>query len=88
MLEQANVMDSDGLLTLDSSLTSARRRELRMVLEAAGYKGSGASRITVQTPQQEGTPARIRALFAFLAYTAAGDRICRILPVQTGSKPS
>jgi oligogalacturonide transporter len=66
LLRQAYVMEPDGLLTLDASLTGVQRRELRMVLEAVGYKGSGASRTTVQTPQREGTPARIRALFAFL----------------------
>jgi oligogalacturonide transporter len=66
LLKQAYMADADGLLTLDATLTSDQRRELRMALDAAGYKGSGASRITVQTPQQEGTPARIRVLFALL----------------------
>ncbi|MDX9957348.1 MAG: MFS transporter [Spirochaetia bacterium] len=66
LLRKAYLMEPDGLLTLDANLSSVRRRELRRILEAADYKGSGASRITVQTPQQEGTPARIRALFAFL----------------------
>jgi oligogalacturonide transporter len=66
ILERAYVEDAEGLLSLDAGLTSARKRELRLALDAAGYKGSGASRITIQTPQREGTPERIRALFAFL----------------------
>jgi oligogalacturonide transporter len=66
ILRQAYMPDPDGLLILDSTLGDAERRELRLALDAAGYKGSGASRLTVQTPQREGTPARIRSLFAFL----------------------
>lgn len=66
ILRQAYVPDADGLLSLDAKLTDGNRRNLRLALDASGYKGSGASRITVQTPQKEGTPARIRVLFAFL----------------------
>lgn len=74
ILERAYVADSEGLLSLDVELTSAQKREVRLVLDAAGYKGSGASRITIQTPQRADTPERIRALFAFLpiALLAAG----------------
>jgi oligogalacturonide transporter len=66
ILQQAYRLEADGLLTLDSGLGPAGRRELRRTLDAAGYKGTGATRVTVQTPQPDGTPARIRALFAFL----------------------
>ena len=66
ILEQAYVVDGEGLLSLDVTLSNVQKRELRLALDAAGYKGSGASRITVPTPQLEGTPDRIRHLFALL----------------------
>ncbi len=55
-----------GVLTLDPALPQNDMRAVRRALDAAGYKGSGATRKTASVAQPEGTAGKIRALFAFL----------------------
>ncbi|MBN2875663.1 MAG: MFS transporter [Spirochaetales bacterium] len=65
-LERAYVDGGDGLLALDSALDDEDARAVRRALDAAGYKGSGATRATVAVAQPTGTAGKIRALFALL----------------------
>jgi oligogalacturonide transporter len=72
ILKRAYAAGGDGILTIDPSLSENDMRAVRRALDAAGYKGSGATRKTVSVEQPEGTAGKIRALFAFLPMILLG----------------
>ncbi|GAB1456909.1 hypothetical protein MASR2M48_22170 [Spirochaetota bacterium] len=63
---------ADGLLELEPNLKPDEMRAVRRALDAAAYKGSGATKRTVSVVQPEGTAGKIRALFAILPMILLG----------------
>ncbi|MBU0927708.1 MAG: MFS transporter [Spirochaetes bacterium] len=83
-LARAYADDGSGQLVLDPRLTDDDRRAVRRALDAAGYKGSGASRTTVSVVQPDGTAGKIRALFAFLPLALLALGIISSLRMRLG----